>query len=66
MMDHAMNDTVVPPNQSPIFSELLKHRGKRYEYLEPAGEDHWFSTGSLHRVLAIVRYVILHNIHYAN
>jgi dipeptidyl aminopeptidase/acylaminoacyl peptidase len=40
MMDHAMNDTVVPPNQSPIFSKLLKHRGKRYEYLEPAGEDH--------------------------
>ena len=51
MMDHATNDTVLPPNQSAILSELLKHRGKRYEYLELAGEDHWLSTGLLHQVL---------------
>jgi hypothetical protein len=65
MIDHATNDTVEPPNQSPTFSELLKRRGKTYEYLEPAGE------GRFDRIVApgpssLVGYGISHNIHYAN
>jgi dipeptidyl aminopeptidase/acylaminoacyl peptidase len=51
LLIHATNDTVVPPSQSRNFSELLKQRGKAYEYLELAGEDHWLSTGASRQVV---------------
>jgi dipeptidyl aminopeptidase/acylaminoacyl peptidase len=44
LLIHATNDTVVPPEQSRNFAQLLKQRGKAYEYIELPGEDHWLST----------------------
>jgi dienelactone hydrolase len=45
LLIHGTNDTVVPPSQSRIFSQLLKQRGKAHELIELPGEDHWLSTG---------------------
>ena len=45
MLIHGTADTVVPPSQSRNFAQLLKQRGKHYEFIELAGEDRWLSTG---------------------
>ena len=62
LLIHATNDTVVPPSQSRNFSQLLKQRGKAYEYVELAGEDHWLSTGSSRQTVleSIDRFLAAH------
>jgi dipeptidyl aminopeptidase/acylaminoacyl peptidase len=46
LLIHGANDTVVPFAQSENFARLLLEKGKDFELIKLADEDHWLSAGS--------------------
>ncbi len=45
LLIHGRDDTVVPLDQSYYMANALKRAGKRVEFLELDGADHWLSSG---------------------
>lgn len=45
LLIHARDDTVVPVGQSRAIAKALAAAGKKHEFVELKGEDHWLSRG---------------------
>jgi len=50
LLIHGVDDTVVPISQSKGMAQALQAAGKRYEFVELEGEDHWMMTSSSSRI----------------
>ena len=52
LLIHAMDDTVVPPEQSDLMAKALRAGGKSITLLKIPGDDHWLS-GAETRIQAL-------------